>query len=72
MIDINGHNRLPNTVGLDVFFANFDFNGMLKAENGQLHSNPHLNDPCFGLNGYANGEACLNSIIKNNWEITYY
>ena len=74
LIDVNGHNRLPNTVGLDVFFAKFNFNGMLAVHGGQLHASADdsLTNECFGYSNYAKGVACLNSVIMHNWEITYY
>ena len=71
LIDVNGHNRLPNTVGLDVFAADFNLNGMLEIEGGSL-SNTHETDACFGSQGYASGTDCLNNVIMHNWEITYY
>ena len=71
LIDVNGHNRLPNTVGLDVFAADFNLNGMLEVYGGSL-SHTHTHAACFGLSGYTSGTACLDIVIKHNWEITYY
>ena len=73
LIDVNGHNRLPNTVGLDVFAAAFNLNGMLDVHGASSsHSLNESQEACFGSRTYASGGECLKNVIMNNWEITYY
>ena len=66
VIDVNSYHRLPNTPGKDVFYANFDSNGMLVVTTPSAHASS-VNSSCI-----SNGSSCLDSVVMNNWEITYY
>ena len=71
-IDVNGYNRLPNTIGLDYFMISLNDNGKLSSSSLRSGDLPTLADKCLEN---TQGEAlayCTSSVIKNNWEITYY
>ena len=74
LIDINGYDRLPNTVGLDVFSALFNAQGMLHIHHSTIHQNSdQLKSHCYGaIYSYPRASSCLQSVVNNNWEITYY
>ena len=68
LIDVNGYHRLPNTVGKDVFWVSFDSNGMIVVDSTKYSNSTAPNSSCIS----SSAAACFDSIVMNNWEITYY
>ena len=69
-IDANGYSKRPNVVGLDFFYLNV-------TENGSLANwaNNSAKEWCLLQNGYTTPHkpaGCLEQVMKDNWEITYY
>ena len=71
-IDVNGYNRLPNKVGLDFFRISLNENGKVDSSsyyNGDVST---MASQCLNNGGGIGLDWCSQSVIKNNWEITYY
>ena len=64
IVDVNGHNRLPNTAGLDVF----EFS--MRADGGMLYQFQGRN-ACRTAHVSAVYD-CFTQVVQDGWEITYY
>ena len=68
-IDVNGYGKRPNVVGLDFFYLNLGSNGSFASWGGN-----YAKEWCLmqGNSVTHKPAGCLEQVMKDNWEITYY
>lgn len=64
LIDVNGHNKLPNKVGLDFFKINLN-------DNAQIDKT-YCGDDWIGTSHPYGPQNSFCKVLEDNWEITYY
>lgn len=67
-IDVNGYNKRPNTVGLDFFLLVLNTDGTIARRAYNQSKEWCLS----GGTTYHTPAGCLEQVMRDNWEITYY